>query len=190
MTAGHAELAPLRDGHCLGLSAITLVARQPFWDEADLPFTLHGAGILRVEPQPAFAKHLLAGSADELAVMPDCPDAPGWLVPEGIVARWMALQVRNATLDDILLSHPLYTHLVQPDAKERSRGGRARLVHWTPGIPTQAHLTGPEFLPGNPQAPIVNRQRAKYAAACEDLVARLDKAFPLAEIELAFAFQR
>lgn len=184
------NLDALRDPTCLGLASIGLVAREPFWDEADLPFTLHGSGIVRLEPRPGFSKKLLAATPDELAVLADCPDAPGWLVPESLVARWMTRHVRNATLDDLLLAHPLYAHQVQPDAQGRSRGGRAPLVHWTPGVPTHASLVGPEFLPDDKAAPAVNRQRAKYAAACEDLLARLGKAFPLTEIELAFAFQR
>lgn len=183
------SLAALRDEGCIGLAGISLVAREPFWDEADLPFTLHGAGVVRLEPRAGLRKHLLAATKDELLVMPDCPDAPGWLVPEGIVARWMSLHVANERLDDLLLSHPLYTHLVKPDREGRSRGGRGRLVQWTPGVPTHAHLQGPEFLEGDKAAPTVNRQRAKYAAACEDLLARLHEAFDLDEVELSFAFE-
>lgn len=181
-------LAALREDGCLGLAGITLVARAPFWDEEDLPFRLHGAGVVRVEPRDGLRKSLLAATKDELAVMPDCPDAPGWLVPEGIVARWMSLHVANERLDDLLLSHPLYTHLVKPDKEGRSRGGRARLVQWTPGVPTHAHVKGPEFLEGDKSAPAVNRQRAKYAAACQDLLDRLHATFDLDEVELSFAF--
>lgn len=182
------SLDALEADDCLGLAGIALVARKPFWDEDDLPFRLHGAGVVRVEPKAGFRKQLLATTKDELAVMPDCPDAPGWLVPEGIVARWMSLHVANERLDDLLLSHPLYTHLVKPDKAGHSRGGRARLVGWTPGVPTHAHIAGPEFLEGDRSAPTVNRQRAKYAAACEDLLAKLHEAFDLDEVELAFAF--
>lgn len=183
------NLDALRDPDCLGLAGLTLVAREPFWDEGDLPFRLHGAGILRLEPDAGFSKRLLATSTDELAVMPDCKDAPGWLVPEGIVARWMALHVSNPRLDDVLLSHPLYTHLVKTDGQGRSRGGMGRLVQWLPGIPTHAHVAGPEFLEGDRAAPTVNRQRGKYATACADLVGKLREAFDLDEVELAFAFQ-
>lgn len=183
------SLDALRDDDCLGLAGITLVSRSPFWDEADLPFTLHGAGILRIEPRPGFHKHLLAATRDELAVMPDCPDAPGWLVPAGIVARWMDQHVSHATLDDILLTRPVYQDLLRLDADGHSRGGRMRLVHWTPGVPTHAHLVGPEFLPHDRSASPVNRQRAKYAAACTELLADLQAAFPLDEVELAFAFK-
>lgn len=183
------NLDALRDDTCLGLAGITLVARQPFWDEDDLPFVLHGTGIVRIEPRPGFRKQLLAASRDELAVMPDCPDAPGWLVPEGIVRRWMSLHVVHAGLDDLLLSHPLYQHLVKPDRAGRSRGGRGRLVQWTPGIPTHAHVAGPEFLEGDRSAPTVNRQRAKYAAACRGLLDELAAAFDLQEMEVSFAFE-
>lgn len=182
------SLDALRADDCLGLAGISLVAREPFWDEDDLPFRMHGAGVVRVEPLDGFRKQLLAATKDELLVMPDCPDAPGWLVPEGIVARWMSLHVANERLDDLLLSHPLYTHRVKPDKEGHSRGGRSRLVQWTPGVPTHAHLVGPEFLRGDKSAPTVNRQRAKYAAACQDLVDKLHAAFPLDEVELAFAF--
>ncbi len=58
-----------------------------------------------------------------------------------------------------------------------------------PGIPTHAHVAGPEFLEGDRSAPTVNRQHAKDAAACEDLVAKMLNAFDLDEVELAFAFQ-
>lgn len=182
-------LAALREEGCLGLAGLTLVARAPFWDEDVLPFRLHGAGVLRLEPRAGFRKSLLAATKDELAVMPDCPDAPGWLVPDGIVARWMTTHVANERLDDLLLSHPLYTHLVKPDKEGRSRGGRAPLVQWTPGVPTHAHVKGPEFLQGDRSAPTVNRQRAKYAAACQDLLDRLHAAFDLDEVELSFAFE-
>ena len=182
------SLDALRADDCLGLAGISLVAREPFWEEDDLPFRLHGAGVVRVEPRDGFRKQLLAATKDEALVMPDCPDAPGWLVPEGIVARWMSLHVANERLDDLLLSHPLYTHLVKPDPAGHSRGGRARLVQWTPGVPTHAHLAGPEFLQGDKSAPTVNRQRAKYAAACQDLLDKLGEAFDLDEVELAFAF--
>lgn len=182
-------LDPLQRADCVGLGGITLVARDAFWDEDDLPFRMHGAGVVRVEPKAGFRKQLLAGTKDELLVMPDCPDAPGWLVPEGIVARWMGLHVANEQLDDLLLSHPLYTHLVKPDKQGHSRGGRARLVQWTPGVPTHAHIAGPEFLEGDKSAPTVNRQRGKYAAACQDLLDRLHEAFHLHEVELSFAFE-
>lgn len=183
------NLDALRDPDCLGLASITLIARTPFWNDSDLPFTLHGAGILRIEPRPGFHKRLLAATTDELAVMPDCPDAPGWLVPEGIVARWMNQHITHAELEDLLLPHPLYQDLVRLDGAGHSRGGRMRLVQWTPGVPTHAHLVGPEFLPGDPSASAVNRQRAKYAAACARLLADLQGAFPLEEIELSFAFK-
>ncbi|MEK6975078.1 MAG: hypothetical protein AABY18_01895 [Candidatus Thermoplasmatota archaeon] len=183
------SLTALDNPDCLGLASMSLVAREPFWDEADLPFRLHGSGVLRIEPSEAFHKQLLAANRDELAVMPDCPDAPGWLVPEGIVARWMSLHLANARLDDLLLSHPLYTHLVKLDGRGRARGGRGRLVQWTPGVPTHAHIQGPEFLEGDRSAPTVNRQREKYRAACQDLLERLHEAFDLVEVELAFAFE-
>jgi hypothetical protein len=183
------RLAPLDDPYCLGLASMSLVSREPFWDEEDLPFRLHGAGVMRIVPEEAFHKQLLAATKDELAVMPDCPDAPGWLVPEGIVARWMSLHLANARLDDLLLSHPLYTHLVKPDRHGRSRGGRGRIVQWTPGVPTHAHVQGPEFLEGDRSAPTVNRQRAKYRAACIDLLEQLHEAFDLVEVELSFAFE-
>lgn len=189
MTAATSRrLDALRDPACVGVSSISFISGQPFWRESDLPFVMHGTGIVRLEPKPGFHKSMLAATADELAVIADCKDAPGWLVPEGIVARWLASHIANETLDDVLLSHPLYTHLVKVDKQGHSRGGRGRLVHWTPGVPTQAHVVGPEFLPDDPTAPAVNRQRAKYAAACEDLLRQLDESFGAAEIELALAF--
>lgn len=183
------NLDALLHADCRGLAGITLVAREPFWSEADLPFAIHGAGVLRVEPRPGFRRVLLAGDQDELAVMPDCPDAPGWLVPQEIVSRWMTQHITNPRLDDILLAHPLYKHLVQLDAAGHARGGRWRLVQWTPGIPTHAHIRGPEFLPADRSAPTINRQRAKYANACAHLLDELQATFALEEIELAFAYQ-
>jgi hypothetical protein len=168
-----------------GFGPLHVVARRPFWDEGALPFTLHGGGsVVRVEPARGFTKDLLAASADERAVIADCPDAPGWLVPAGVVAGWMDRHVSCAELDDLLLAHPLYSYATAPDRAGRSRRGRGRLAHWSPGMPTLATLAEPEWLPGDPGAPRLHRDRGLHAEAVEDLVAQLDAAFGLLEVEV------
>jgi hypothetical protein len=168
-----------------GVGSLTLVARTPFWDEAALPFEVHGGGsVVRIVPRHGFTKDRLAGSLDERLLVVDCPDDEGWLVPGGLVAGWMARHVTCAELDDVLLAHPLYAHVTKVDAKGRSRAGRARLATWSPGIPTVAHLLEPPFL-ADKAAPAVNRARAAYADAVVDLVARLREGFDLDEVEVS-----
>jgi hypothetical protein len=170
---------------CQGLGPIQLVARQELWDEEELPFIFEGGGtIAHIVPDPGFRKESLAGSEDERLLIVDCPDDEGWLVPEDIVADWMGRNVSNPDLDDILLSHPLYEYLTANDEEGLSRGGRGELVQWAPGIPTLASLHAPEFLPNDPEAPGVNRDRAAYAEAVRDLLEQLDGRFGVAEVEL------
>lgn len=179
----------LRDPACDGAGSIHLVATEPFYDEAELPFRLAGGGtVFRLVAQPGFSREALAGSGDERLVIVDCPDDEGWMVPEGIVRDWMARHVNSPRLDDLLLSHPLYEYLTRPDDEGRSRGGRAVLAQWTPGIPTHASLYPPEFLPDDAEAPHVNHDRRAYAAAVVDLVERLERELDLEELEVAVRF--
>jgi hypothetical protein len=165
------------------------VSRTPFWDEGDLPFELHGGGaVVRLEPAEGFAKSSLAASHDELLLVLDCPDAPGWIVPTAIVADWMARNVACAPLDDLLLSSPLYAYATRVDRQGRSRIGRGRLAHWAPGIPTVASLMAPEWLPRDADAPKVNRDRAAHVAALQDLLAAIDREFGLLEVEVGSRF--
>ncbi len=181
-----AATAPLRDANCVGAGSIRLVAAEPFWDEADLPFAVHGGGAaLRVVPKPGFRRESLASTLDEALLVVPCPDAPGWLAPSDLVADWMARFLRNEELDDLLLAHPLYEHLTHNDPEGRSRGGRAVLAHWSIGVPTVVVLAPPEFLPDDPDAPAVNRIRADYADAVGDLLEQLATTFPLLEAEVA-----
>lgn len=183
--------ALLLDPACDGLGDIHIIARKPFWDEEALPFQVAGGGsVLRLVPDKGFSKRLLAGTDDELRTITDCHDAPGWLVPSGTVAGWMARQVDNEQLDDLLLSHPLYGYLTQPDDAGHSRGGRVRLVHWAPAMPHLATIAAPEFLPDDAEAPAVNRLRSKYADAVVDLLDRLEASFDVAEIEVGARFER
>ncbi|MEA3190312.1 MAG: hypothetical protein QOD77_894 [Thermoplasmata archaeon] len=174
---------------CQGAGPLQLVAREPFWDDRDLPFEFEGGGtICRVIPQRGFRKESLAGSEDERLLIVDCPDDDGWLVPEDLVADWMARNVSHAELDDLLLSHPLYEYLTKPDEHGHSRGGRGDLVQWAPGIPTIASLAAPEFLPDDEDAPAIHRDRKKYAKAVLDLMRKLDRRFDLLEIEVGLRF--
>ena len=144
--------------------------------------------MLRLEPAEGFTKKSLALSHDELLLVLDCPDAPGWLVPTAIVADWMARNVACAALDDLLLSHPLYAYATRLDRQGRSRIGTGRLAHWAPGIPTVASLMAPEWLPRDADAPKVNRDRAAHVAALQDLVAAIDDEFGLLEVEVGSRF--
>lgn len=174
-----------------GSGVIHVVSRREFWDEADLPFTFHGGGsVCRIVPRPGFRKESMAASEDERALIVDCPDDEGWLVPEGIVGQWMARHVRVPALDDLLLSHRVYEYLTSPDDDGLSRGGEAELVQWTPGVPTVASIAAPEFLPTDPDAPRVNRSRAAYAAAVRDLVRQMERRFALSEVEVGVRFGR
>ena len=181
--------AVLLDPACAGVGAISLVARDPFWDEADLPFRIAGGGtVLRVIPQRGFPRESLAATPDERLLMVECPDDEGWLVPDAVVANWMTHHVTCPPLDDIVLSHPLYEYLTHPDEDGLSRGGAAPLVQWVPGLPTLATLAPPEFLPDDDEAPEVNRERRAYADAVADLVGQLGRRFALVETELALRF--
>ncbi|MFA5945027.1 MAG: hypothetical protein WC876_11255 [Candidatus Thermoplasmatota archaeon] len=172
-----------------GFGSIHLVTETPFWDEADLPFELFGGGaVVRLDPAQGFTKTSLAASHDELLLVLDCPDAPGWLVPTAIVADWMARNVVCAALDDVLLSNPLYSYATRVDRQGRSRIGATRLAQWAPGLPTVASLMAPEWLPRDADAPRVNRDRATHVAALQDLVQALDSEFGLLEVEVGSRF--
>lgn len=187
--SGRARWAGLRaaadDLRWAGFGPLGLVARRPFWDEEELPFTLHGGGsVVRLEPARGFTKDLLASSADERAVLVDCPDAPGWLVPVGVVAGWMDRHVSCPALDDLLLAHPLHSYATAPDRRGRSRMGRGRLAHWAPGMPTLATLAAPEWLPADSDAPRLHRDRAAHVEAVADLLDQVDAEFGLLEAEV------
>lgn len=170
---------------CQGAGPIQLVARKAFWEEGDLPFRFEGGGsVCRIVPDRGFPKESLAGSEDERLLIVDCPDDDGWLVPEDVVADWMARNVTCEELDDLLLSHPLYEYLTATDDEGHSRGGRGELVQWAPGIPTLANIYPPEFLPDDASAPKVNRDREAYAAAVVDLLVTLLGRFDVDEVEL------
>jgi hypothetical protein len=173
---------------CQGVGPIHLVAEAPFWDEDDLPFLLEGGGtVCHLLPDTGFTKESLAASEDESLLIADCPDAPGWLCPQDLVASWMARHVTSAALDDLLLAHPLYEYLTQTDDEGHSRGPSS-LVQWMPGVPTLATLAAPEFLPDDAEAPAVNRERAPYADAVLDLLGQLEDRFDLLELEVALRF--
>ncbi|MHB8633099.1 MAG: hypothetical protein ACYDBQ_03900, partial [Thermoplasmatota archaeon] len=181
--------ALLRDDDCEGAGSIHLVGREPFWDEAALPFSFAGGGtVCHLVPQAGFRRESLAGSEDERLLIVDCPDEEGWLVPQDIVSDWMARHVNCAPLDDLLLAHPLYEYLTKPDEEGRSRGGRAVLAQWSPGFPNLAALYPPEFLPGDEEAPRINRDRAAYAGAVVDLLEQLERTFQPVEMELGLRF--
>ncbi len=174
---------------CQGTGAIQVVSRQEFWDEDGLPFHFEGGGsVCHIIPDRGFRKEALAGSEDERVLIVDCPDDEGWLVPEDIVADWMARNVTVPALDDMLLSHRLYEYLTHPDDDGLSRGGKGELVQWAPGMPNLASIAAPEFLPDDPEAPKVNRIRRTYAAAVKDLLTQLERRFELEEIELGIRF--
>lgn len=169
-----------------GVGAIHAVAREPFWDETALPFTMHGGGnVVRVVPTKGFRRDNLAGSEDERLLIVDCPDAEGWLVPAGFVASWMARHVTNPDLDDLLIGHPLYSHTTKVDAKGHSVMGKGRLVHWSPEAPTSAFIAEPPFLPNDRKAPAVNRLRRDYADAVVDLLDHIRQRFDVVEIEVS-----
>lgn len=180
----------LRHPRCQGTGPIQLVARQEFYDEGALPFELAGVGsVMHLIPEAGFPKESLAGTEDELLLIVDCPDDEGWLVPEEIVAGWMNRNIDRPDLEDLVLAHPLYEYLTQPDEDGNSRGGhRGDLLQWTPGVPTVVNVYAPEFLPNDPHAPTVNRDRAAYADAVRDLLEQLESEFDLVEVELGLRF--
>lgn len=174
----------LRNPLCQGCGPLHLVAVEPFWREDALPFLLEGGGtVCHLLPDAGFRKESLAASQDERLLIADCPDAPGWLAPQDVVAAWMARNVTNPALDDLLLAHPLYEYLTQTDEEGHSRGP-APLVRWVPGVPTLATVAAPEFLPDDRGAPKVNRHRSAYAEAVLDLLRRLHERFDLLEVEV------
>lgn len=184
-----AVVGMLAEPHCQGVGNIHVVAERDFYDEAGLPYSFAGGGtVCHLIPRDGFAKESLAGSEDEKRLIVDCPDEPGWLVSEDIIRDWMARHVRCPPLEDLLLSHPLYEYLTKPDEEGLSRGGRAVLVHWSPGFPNLASIYPPEFLPEDPEAPPVNRDRSEYAKALVDLLERIEGAFPVIEIEVGLRF--
>ncbi|HET6398002.1 MAG TPA: hypothetical protein VFH47_00430, partial [Candidatus Thermoplasmatota archaeon] len=136
---------------------------------------------------PGFLKESLAATEDERAVIVDCPDAPGWLVPFGVVRSWMARHVHHDELEDYIMSLPVYEHLLRIDEEGLSRGGRIPIVGWEPGIPTHAELLPPEFLPDDPTAPPVNRDRGAYREAVADLLEGLRR-FHVVEVEVTLAY--
>lgn len=180
----------LRDPACSGAGPIQLLAKDDFYDEEDLPFLLLGGGsVVHIVPDAGFRKESLAGSEDERLLIVDCPDDEGWLVPEDIVADWLARHVSCPPLEDLILSHPLYEYLTAPDEEGRSRGGhRGELVQWAPGIPNLASVYAPEWLPDDPDAPAVNREREAYSMAVQDLLEQLERSFDLLELELGLRF--
>ena len=181
----------LHEPHCQGVGNIHLVCERDFYDETALPYSFAGGGtVCHLIPRDGFAKEALAGSEDEKLLVVDCPDEPGWLVCEDIVRDWMARNVHCPALEDLLLSHPLYEYLTKPDEEGRSRGGRAVLVHWSPGFPNLASLYPPEFLPEDDEAPKVNRDRATYAKALVDLLEKVEASFPMVEIEVGLRYGR
>ncbi|MGB1586740.1 MAG: hypothetical protein ACPHID_06825 [Thermoplasmatota archaeon] len=175
---------------CQGAGPIQILAGSPFWEEDELPFLIGGGGtVLHVLPDEGFLKESLAGSEDERLLIADCPDEPGWLVPDDIVADWMNRNISCPDLEDLILTHPLYEYLTAPDEDGHSRGGhRGELVQWAPGLPTLASVYAPEFLPDDDDAPPVNRQRVAYAAAVADLARQLEAAFDAMEIEVGVRF--
>lgn len=183
--------AILLDPACEGAGDIHLLAREGFWNDDALPFQVAGGGsVLRVVPDAALTPQLFASTDDERHTIVPCHDAPGWLVPSATVAGWLTRHVSNSKLDDLLLSHPLYSYLTAPDDDGLSRGGMARLVHWTPAMPHIATIVGPEFLPMDPDAPEVNRVRTMYADAVIDLLLQLEQAFDVEEVELGILYSR
>lgn len=185
------DLVPLlRHPDCQGTGAIQLIAEDPFYDEDLLPFELlGGALVLHILPDPGFPKESLAATEDERLLIVDCPDDDGWLVPEALVSEWLDRNVDRPDLEDLLLAHPLYEYLTALDEHGHSRGGhRGDLVRWAPGEPHIASLYAPEFLPNDPDAPRVNRDRDDYADAVQDLLTELEAAFDLVEVEVPLRF--
>lgn len=175
---------------CQGAGPIQVLAESPFWDEDALPFLVGGGGnALHVLPDDGFRKESMAGSEDERLLIADCPDEPGWLVPEDIVADWMNRNISCPDLEDLILAHPLYEYLTAPDEDGLSRGGhRGELVQWAPGLPTLASVYAPEFLPNDRDAPEINRDRRAYAAAVGDFLHQLEAAFAPIEVEVGVRF--
>jgi hypothetical protein len=185
-------VAGLRHPECNGAGAIQLLAEKDFYDEDSLPYEIIGGGaILHVIPDDGFRKESLANSEDERLMIVDSPDGDGWLVPDDIVATWMNLHVSCPTLEDLVLSHPLYEYLTTLDDAGYSRGGhRGELIQWAPGIPNLASVYAPEFLPNDENAPHVNRDREAFADAVADLLNQLEATFEPVEIEMGLRFSK
>ncbi len=179
----------LRDPDCMGAGAIQLLAETEFWDEDGLPFEILGGGsIIHLVPDTGFRKEHLASFEEERMVIADHPEG-GWLVPDDVVAHWMNRHVDCPPLEDLVLAHPLYEYLTRLDEDGHSRGGhRGELIQWAPGIPTLASIYAPEFLPDDPDAPKVNRERGPYAAAVVDLLEQLDVLFGPVEMEVGVRY--
>lgn len=180
----------LRHPECTGAGAIQMLADEDFYDEESLPFFIaEGGAVLRLVPDAGFRKEALAGTEQERLLIVDDPEGEGWLVPDDVVANWLNRHVDCPDLEDLILAHPLYEYLTQLDEEGRSRGGhRGELIQWAPGIPNLASVYAPEFLPGDDDAPKVNRDREAYAEAVEDLLAELEAVFSPVEIELGVRF--
>ncbi len=180
----------LRNPTCQGCGPIQLLSAIPFFDEDELPFLFEGGGsVCHIIPEAGFPKESLAASEDERLLIVNCPDDEGWLAPEDIVRDWLSRHVTCPDLEDVLLAHPLYEYLTQLDDEGHSRGGqRGELIQWAPGIPHLVSIYAPEFLPNDPDAPLVNRDRDAYADAVIDLISKLEEAFDLREIEVGLRF--
>lgn len=180
----------LEHPECQGAGPIQVLAEEDFWDEDALPFLVGGGGtVLHILPDDGFRKEALAGSEDERLMIVDCPDEPGWLVPDDLVGDWMNRNITCPDLEDLILAHPLYEYLTAPDEDGNSRGGhRGELVQWAPGLPTLASVYAPEFLPDDEDAPPVNRHRVAYAGAVADFLRQLEAAFAPVEIEVGVRF--
>lgn len=180
----------LRHEHCQGCGPIQILTEDDFYDEDALPFELAGIGtVVHLIPDTGFRKESLAGSEDERLLIVDCPDDDGWLAPEDIVANWLNRNVQCPDLEDLILAHPLYEYLTIPDEEGHSRGGhRGNLIQWAPGIPNMASIYAPEWLPNDPDAPEVNRDREAYARAVEDLIRQIEADFKPLEIEVSLRF--
>lgn len=180
----------LRHEHCQGSGPIQVLTEEDFYDEDALPFEMAGIGtVVHLLPDQGFRKESLAGSEDERLLIADCPDDEGWLAPEDIVANWLNRNVQCPALEDLILAHPLYEYLTRPDDEGRSRGGhRGNLIQWAPGIPNLASIFAPEWLPNDPEAPLVNRDRETYARSVEDFLHQLDGEFKPLEIEVSLRF--
>ncbi len=180
----------LRHPECNGAGAIQLLADVAFYDEDQLPFDLlEGGSILHILPDQGFRKESLALSEEARLMIIDDPEGEGWYAPDDVVAAWMNHHVSCPDLEDLILAHPLYEYLTRLDDDGYSRGGhRGELIQWAPGIPNLASVYAPEFLPHDPDAPEVNRDRDAYADAVEDLLAELEAVFAPVEIELGLRF--
>ncbi len=186
----HEVRSLLQRSDCTGAASIRILAPEPFWDEDVLPFEVHGSPpIFRVVPRKGLRRESLAHDPDALLMIQDCPDAPGWLVPDNIIAWWLDRHVESPHVEDILLSHALFEHATHPDEQGYSpTGPRGSLIHWTPGLPHVLHIALPDPRPREPDAPAILRDPTQYSAAVTDLVDKLIEAIHPLEIELGLRF--